>query len=215
MERPLDNDYEGTEKRTQLMTEIVAAAFLLLVFLCLSSFFFFFLRFGDIPKKKFTDQTHPITGLSSALLPPFDVIVGNDDYRKLRAMPELKSVREMFWRERRRIVLMWLGELQKDVHILWKFRRFLVRNGLLVTFREEASVVFTGLFALLYLNAVQAAVFIFGPFALHGALGNARLLVERLSIWGEAAFARVPATRKVEIEQRWTQQLLAMGMRTG
>jgi len=90
-----------------------------------------------------------------------------------------------------------------------------VRNGLLVTFREEVRVIFTGLLALLYLKVVRAAVFIFGPFALDGALGNARLLVERLSIWGERALARVPAARKAEIEQRWTQQLLAMGMRTG
>jgi len=197
------------------MIQIVAAAFLLLAFLCLFLFVFFFLRLDGIAAKNLTDQTHHVAGLSAAFLPPFDIIVGNDDYRKLRTMPELKSVREMFWRDRRRIVLMWLGELQKDVHVLWKFRRFLVRNGLLVTFREEVSVVFAGLLALLYLKVVRAAVFIFGPFALYGALGKARLLVERLSIWGEGALARVPATRRAEIEKRWTQQLLAMGMRTG
>src|SRR5204862_5764924 len=95
-----------------------------------------------------------------------------------------------------------------------KFRRFLVRNGLLVSFREEAGVVFAALLALLYLKVVRVAVFIFGPFALHGALGNARLLVERLSTWGIAPLARVPAPRKAEIEQKW-QQLLAMGIRTG
>ena len=120
----------------------------------------------------------------------------------------------MFWRDRRRIVLLWLGELQKDVHTLWKFRRFLARNGLLVTFREEAGVVFAALLALLFLKVVRVAVFIFGPFVLHGALGNARLLVERLSTWGIAPLARVPAARKAEIEQEW-QQLLAMGIRTG
>jgi hypothetical protein len=162
-----------------------------------------------------TDKpTGPVAGVSAVFLPPFDIIVGNDDYRKLRTRPELKSVREMFWRDRRRIVLLWLGELQKDVHILWKFRRFLVRNGLLVTFREEAGIVFAALLALLYLKVVRVAVFIFGPFALHGALGNARMLVERLSTWGIAPLARVPAARKAEIEQKW-QQLLAMGVRTG
>ena len=155
-----------------------------------------------------------IVGVSAVLLPPLDAIVGNDDYRKLRTRPELKSVRQMFWRDRRRIVLLWLGELQKDVHTLSKFRRFLVRNGLLVTFREEAGVVFAAMLTLLCLKVVRVAVFIFGPFALHGALGNARLLVERLSTWGIAPLARVPAARKAEIEQKW-QQLLAMGIRTG
>jgi hypothetical protein len=154
-----------------------------------------------------------IAGLSAVFVPSLAIIVGNDDYRMLSTRPELKSVRKRFWRQRRRIVLMWLGELQKDVHVLWKFRRFLVRNGLLVTFREEVGVVFTGLLALVYLKVMRTAVFIFGPFALHRALGNARLLVERLSRWGEAALARVPAARKAEIEQGWTQQLVAMSAR--
>src|SRR5690242_6568460 len=171
---------------------------------------------GTASRKSSDNQVHvPLAGLSGASLPPFDIIVGKEDYDKLVKIPELKPVSEMFWRERRRVVLKWLGELQKDVHILWRFRRFLVRNGLLVTFREEVGIVFTGLLALVYLKVIRAAVFIFGPFALHGALENARLLVERLSIWGERAFARVPAARKAEIEQGWTQQLVAMGMRAG
>ena len=196
------------------MIQIVAVAFLFLAFLCLSLFVFFFLRLDGNVKKSLTNQVHYVAGLSAALFPPFDIIVGNDDYRKLRTRRELKSVRKKFWRDRRRIVLLWLAELQKDVHILWKFRRFLVRNGLQVTFREEAGVVFVALLALLSLEVVRAAVFIFGPFALHGALGNARLLVERLSTWGIAPLARVPAARKAEIDQKW-QQLLAMGIRTG
>ena len=195
------------------MVGIILTFLVAVLGLCL---LFVFWHDGTEGKQSTDNQAHAsVAGLSAAFLPPFDIIVGNDDYRKLCTMPELKSVREMFWRDRRRIVLMWIDELRKDVHILWEFRRFLVRNGLLVTFREEVRVIFTGLLALLYLKVVRAAVFIFGPFALHGALGNARLLVERLSIWGEGALARVPAARKAEIEQRWTQQLLAMGMRTG
>ena len=193
-----------------VLTFLVAALGLCLLFV-------FFLRHdGTVGKHPNDNQAHvPIAGLSAVFFPPFDIIVGNDDYRSLRSRPELKSVSEMFRRDRRRIVLMWLDELRKDVHILWKFRRFLVRNGLLVTFREEAGIVFAGLLALLYLKVVRAAVFFFGPFALHGTLGNARLLVEWLSTWGLAPLARVPAARMAEIEQRWTQQLLDMGMRTG
>lgn len=155
----------------------------------------------------------PIAGLSAAFLPPFDIIVGSDDYRRLLNTPELNSVCAMFRRDRRRIVLMWLDDLRKDVHILSQFRRFLVRNGLRVTFQEEASVVFRGLLALLYLSVVRAAVFAFGPFALQRALGNVRLLVEQLSSWGVAALSRMPDTRKAEIVHRWTEQLMALGIK--
>src|SRR6266702_2446543 len=154
------------------MVGIILTFLVAVLGLCL---LFVFWHDGAGGKQSTDNQAHAsVAGLSAAFLPPFDIIVGNDDYRKLCTMPELKSVREMFWRDRRRIVLMWIDELRKDVHILWEFRRFLVRNGLLVTFREEVRVIFTGLLALLYLKVVRAAVFIFGPFALHGALGNAR-----------------------------------------
>lgn len=197
------------------MVGIIVTFVVAVLGLCL--LFVFFLRHdGTVSKHANDNQAHvPVAGLSAVFFPPYDIIVGKNDYRKLRTRPELKSISEKFRRDRRRIVLIWLDELRKDVHTLWKFRRFLVRSGLLVTFREEAGVVFAGLLALLYLKVVRAAVFIFGPFALHGALGNARLLVERLSIWGVGPLARVPAAKKAEIEQRWTQQLLAIGMRTG
>src|SRR5713226_7609927 len=119
------------------MVGIIVTFLVAVLGLCL--LFVFCLRLdGTVSKHPHDNQSHvPVAGLSAVFLPSFDIIVGNDDYRKLRTRPELKSVREMFWRDRRRIVLMWLDELRKDVHILWKFRRFLVRNGLLVTFREE------------------------------------------------------------------------------
>jgi hypothetical protein len=156
----------------------------------------------------------PIAGLSAVFLTPTDILLGDEDYRKLCTNPELKAVRQRFWRDRRRIVLMWVGELQRDIHILWKFRRFLVRNGLLVTFREEVAIVFEALLALLFSKVVRAVVFFFGPFVLHGALGSTRFLVEGLSTSVVAPLTRVPASRKAEIELRWIQQLPAMGMRT-
>lgn len=154
----------------------------------------------------------PVAGLSAVSL-PFSVIVGREDYLKLGTTPELRPVRKMFWRDRRRIVLMWLNELRKDVGVLWKFRRFLVGNGLPATFREEAGVAFVALLALLFLRVVGVNVFFFGPFVLYKAIERGGLVVEWLSRFVSAPLTRVSAARKAEIEQLWSQQLLAISMR--
>lgn len=183
----------------------------------LALLFVFFLGFGRRKLQENTlNQTYPpVAGLSAVCGPHFDALFREEDYRKLRLKPELKSVCESFRRDRRRIVLMWLAELRRDVRILWEFRRFLVRNGLRATFREEAGVVSAALLALAYVNVVRIAVSIVGPFALVAALRNARHVVEKLSNRDVALLAHVPAPRRVEIEQRWSRQLEALGVRAG
>ena len=192
------------------MAGIIVTFLVAILGLCL--LFFFSSRFaGKSGENATVKQTHPpIPGLSAAFLPDLDVLSGKDDYRKLAARRELRSVRKRFWRDRRRIVLMWLAELQRDVHILWEFRRFLVRSGLRVTFREEAGVASAALVALLYLRIVRVSVFVLGPLAALGALSIAKLLVQLLSSRGVALLARVPAPRKAEIEERWAQHLVLL-----
>src|SRR6266700_7907743 len=107
----------------------------------------------------------PIAGLSAVFL-PFEIILGKDDYRKLRQKRELKPVCQKFWQDRRQIVLTWLAELEKDCRTLWHFRCFLVRNGLRVTLREEIGIAMTAFFTLLCLHVVRTLVFLFGPFVL-------------------------------------------------
>lgn len=151
-----------------------------------------------------------VPGLSAVLSPDMDRLLGKDDYHRLRARPELESVRRRFWWDRRRIAVMWLAELQRDVRLLWEFRRFLVRNGLHVTLREEVGVGFAGLTALAYLKIIRAVIFLFGPFAVPGAMRNARHLVQVLSIRDVALLARVPSLRKADIEQKWAQHILLL-----
>ena len=102
---------------------------------------------------------------------------------------------------------MWLHDLYSEVNILWELRRFLVRNGLQVTLRDEVSVASAALLAVLYLRIVQVTVFLFGPFFAFHALGKAKLLVEQASTLGAELLARVPAPRKADLEQRWAHHL--------
>lgn len=174
----------------------------------LALLFVFFLPTNGRSREHPAGQTHrPVAGLSATSMDDLNVLFRSDDYLTLSAVPELRSVRKKFWRDRRRIALIWLGELQADVHILWEFRRFLVRNGLQVTLRQEAGIAYAASVAWLCLSAVRLAVFVFGPFALLRSLRNTKSLVEQLSSRDVALLARVSAPEKAEIEQSWTHHL--------
>jgi hypothetical protein len=153
-------------------------------------------------------------GLSAVRIEHFDILFNQRDYRKLSTRPELKPVHKRFRQNRRRIVLMWLRELQNDVHITWEFRRFLVRNGLRTTFRQEVNVLHAACSALLYLAIARACAFTLGPFALPGIFRNARGAVERLSGQGASLLDWLPEPKKTEIERKWAQRVLQLSVPT-
>lgn len=192
-----------------IVTFVVCLLGLLLLFI-------FFLPHGERAEEHASEQTQrTVAGVSTTSKGDLDILSrsGKDDYLALRAIPALRSVRERFWRDRRRIVLLWLRELQSDVRILWEFRRFLVRNGLAVTLRQEAKVAFAAVIALLYLRIVRMAVIIVGPFATFQALKNAKTRVEELAILGGTLLSRVPDPKKGELEQQWAQHLQVLRAR--
>jgi hypothetical protein len=195
-----------------LSPHLVLGLFSLIVLVCLFLFLILFLAPEHAPAKTESEIRDTIVGLSLANVRDFGMLIGDSDYRVLRARPELKAVCAKFRRDRRRIALLWLGELKKDVRLVWEFRRFLVRNGLPVTFREEAVIALSGCFALVYLAAVRSVVFACGPFFLARTIRAARVPVERLSSRGAGLLARAPAPMRAQLEQRWTKHVLAWNM---
>lgn len=149
-----------------------------------------------------------VSGLSAVSVSHLHVLLSKDDYNKLRTRTELKSVSERFLRDRKRVALLWLAGLQADLWTLWEFRRFLVRNGLRVTLREEAGVAAAAFVTLIYLEVVRAAVFVLGPFVLARMMRNAGLLLQLLSRRSVAPLSRVSAARRAHIEEQWAHHLL-------
>ena len=209
MEPTLDHDLRCREAAIELSASIVITIFLSLALFCLSLLLLLFFK-PETPSERNRIASPAIAGLSTTHLQQLDILLGNEDYRKLRATPDLKALSVKFRRDRRRIALLWLGELQRDVRIVWKFRRFLVRNGLPVTFREELAIAFGASLAVLYLKTVWFLVFVSGPFVLSEMIRSARLPVERLSMRGASLLARAPASTRTQIEQRWAKHVLAM-----
>lgn len=192
-----------------MSAHLVIAVFLLIVCGSLVLFLFLLLKPQQSPAERESELCDSIAGLSSASAPDFRTLFADTDYRMLSARPELKSICAKYRSDRRRIALLWLGELERDVLLVWEFRRFLVRNGLPVTFQEELGIAFAGSLALIYLNAIRFSVLLFGPFVLPGALHTAKSPVVRLSRRGAGLLDRAPADTRNRLQQKWSQHVLS------
>lgn len=187
---------------------IEIAITIVISFFCFCAFIFLFAR----PREQFSERdldTH-VAGLNAVHFSDFDILSGYRDYQVLLLRPELKSVRVKFRQDRRRIMLIWLKELQRDLQVIWQFRRFLVKNGLPITFRDELTVGFAAVASLFYVRIMRLTVFILGPFKPHRALRKTRTPIERLSVHSFALLARAPHETRAKIEEAWAKHLVAL-----
>lgn len=180
--------------------------------LCLCAFIFLFVRRADLSTRAGQRSDLHVTGLNGVHFPDIDILSGYNDYRLLVKRSELKSVSAKFREDRRRIVLMWLKELQRDVRVLWEFRRFLVKNGLAVTFREELAIGTTAFITLMELRVLRLLVLTFGPYIPRHALRRVRLPIRQLSGQSVAILSRAPSQTRERVEELWAKYLLVGGM---
>lgn len=205
----MDDDNATVAAGTKLSGLAAMAAFGVLLAFALSWFLLLAPRPDQTSQETEPDEKPIISGLSASKTIHFDMVCGLDDYRLLRTRPELKSTCVRLRRDRRRIVLLWLGDLQRDVHLVWEFRRFLVRNGLTVSVRDEFGIGFGVCLALICLGAARVAIFTCGPFALRKLIRNATLPVELLSNRAARLLACAPAVVRTQLEQKWAKHVLA------
>lgn len=189
------------------MIELVVASLFALACLCL-----IFVVFSGVRQSAAEPDTFPkgrtLPGLSGASVEQLDLIFQSRDYRSLAGLPELRAVRSRLRRDRRRIALLWLAELQNDVYVVWRFRRFLVCNGLQVTFQDEAGIMLAALLSLASLTAARTAVFVCGPFVSVSVVQATGVAVRRLSQRCDGLLSRL-GEKRATIEQKWKQEVLA------
>lgn len=190
-----------------LVLTIVVGSVCLMVFLALA------LRHGREPSDDAArvPPVDRIAGLSGLPFSNLNLLLGSDDFEKLRSRADLRPVSVRLREDRRRIVLHWLRLLQEDVRVLWRFRRFLVRSGVTVTLYEEIRSFLTAALATAYVRGLRFFVFLFGPFVLREPLQRAKCLVERVSFLGAALLARMPASTSAEIERKWAKAVASTG----
>jgi len=182
---------------------VIIAAFGSLLFLVLIGFLFLSLGTRGAPRNSPPAELPSIAGVSTTNAQFLNIAFAASDFQALRTRPELKPVWEKLRRDRRRIALLSLSDLQSDVYLLWEFRRFLARHGLASNVREELAIGFESCFALVLLEAAKFVVFARGPFAFAGMFRSARNSVDRITRLGAGILARAPATQRTGLTQQW------------
>jgi hypothetical protein len=105
--------------------------------------------------------------------------------------------------DRRRLVLLWLGLLRRDVHTLWRFRRLLTRHGVSSGLMEELQLATSAILTLAIVNLLRVTVWAAGPFALAPLLDGAATRVEAASRRCAALLHRLPPSRLPEVQRAW------------
>lgn len=131
------------------------------------------------------------------------------EFHMLRSTAELREVAAAYRKERQALALLWISLLLNDVNGLWRFRRFLVRNGVPATAGEEAQILSDAVRATLFLGFLRIVIITFGPFAFSGAARSAERMVERMSRSSARVLDRLPRHGWPEIERAWHKGGLA------
>lgn len=190
---------------------IAVAVALLVALLCLSFILFAFWGLMRRPVERPVPRYYQtLAERAAGRIEELDLIFfQNRDYDLLSARRELRSVRAKLWRERRKIALLCLADVQNDADVLWRFRRFLVRNGLPVTFQDEAGILVAFLLLLSCLLISRSSVFFCGPFFSLRVIRATAVANERFSHRCDRLVSRMPREKRLELEQKWSQEIPA------
>lgn len=150
---------------------------------------------------------HQIVDLKGLSFRHASRLVDRTDYDLLGSRSDLHGIAIQFRRDRRRLVLLWLSLLRQDVLVLWRFRRFLARNGIEVSFSEEINTAATAVLALFLLSTARALVTLASPFAIGAPLRNASHQVERAAGLCGELLRKLPGTRWRDLQQAWAREV--------
>jgi hypothetical protein len=185
----------------ELILSIVLGALLFLAFLALA------LRgLPQTGQETALEKLRRMVALRGLAFPRPELLFRTCDYELLASRPELRGLLKQLRHERREIVQSWLALLAEDVRTLWRFRRFLVRNGVAVGALEEFRVAAAAFLALSCLVALRFLVAFLGPFALASLLGRARGLVETTLRLSANLLGQLPQATWTEVERRWSRE---------
>jgi hypothetical protein len=93
--------------------------------------------------------------------------------------------------------------LQADLKTLWRFHRFLIRQGAPARFQEEFQILQTYVLSVVLLSMFKIMVTTGGNFALSRSARRAERLVGRMSTAVANGLGRIPQAGWPELERSW------------
>ena len=125
------------------------------------------------------------------------------DYYAIASDPNLAETAARYRQGIRLLALGWLKVQQRDLILLWRFRRLLTTYGAFDGMRSEAAIAGRALSILLFLAALRISVAIAGPFAFRATTSKAREFVHAFSLSCAIALGRIPTYQLSAVEDSW------------
>jgi hypothetical protein len=191
---------EGHAPVTGLLFFAVVGIALLLGFLALS----FRRAPKGVPDEALSAVSSMLTLEGSSFANP-NRLLDDTEYQILLSNPDLRRVARQFRDERQRLAILWISMLLTDLKRLWRFRRFLIRQGVQANLGEEIEVLQAFVVSLIFLSVVRVLLRIWGPFVFARTTRRARSAVERMSYATAGVLGRIPPTGWPEVERSWAR----------
>jgi hypothetical protein len=199
------HDYSGEDDHKTMMNLIFFAVLGLVLF---GSFVFLALQGGSgksLPDSSAVRAVTEIINLEGSSFSSAKRLLDDTDYQLLCSNPDLRSLAERLRSDRRQLALTWISQLQNDLLTLWRFRRFLIQQGVSSSVGEELGTLQALLLSLMLLTFIRLSIRAAGPFALPRATRQAGQMVDSMSKGAALVLGRIPAAGWPEIERSWAK----------
>jgi hypothetical protein len=198
------HDFSREDNHTAMINLILFAILGVALF---GSFIFIALQGSpkNLPESSAVRAVTAIINLEGSSFANARRLLDDTDYQVLSSNPDLRRLAERLRHDRRQLALTWISLLQGDLITLWRFRRFLIQQGVPSSVKEELGTLQALALSLVLLNFLRLSIITVGPFALPRATRQAGQLVDSMSKGAALVLGRIPAAGWAEIERSWVK----------
>jgi hypothetical protein len=159
----------------------------------------------SLPDSSAVRAVTEIINLEGSSFPNARRLLDDTDYQVLCSNPDLRRLAERLRDERKHLALAWVSLVQGDLLRLWRFRRFLIQQGVASSVSEELGTLQSLFGSLVLLGLLRFSIRMMGPFALPRATRQAGQLVDSMSKGAALVLGRIPAAGWAEVERSWAK----------